>query len=133
MDNGLNDGAGSVVGFALRNGNATNSPTDYSTGARLQFYLAGGSPDYTVVDAAGAYDSGVPLTYTGMHLIFAPGINDSYTLTIITYGSGSTNTVIGTLGGTPNSTLDSIALFNNDNGTNSSHDVFFNSVEIIAP
>ena len=130
MDNGLNDVAGSAVGFALRNGDATNSPTDYTTGARLQFYLAGGSAEYTVVDAAGTRDSGVPLTYTGMHLNFAPGTNDTYTLTIITYGSGSTNTISGALGGTPSSTLDSIALFNNDNGTDPPHDVFFNSLSV---
>ena len=41
MDNGFNDVAGSAVGFTLRNGDATNSPADYATGARLQFYLAG--------------------------------------------------------------------------------------------
>src|SRR5208283_2636042 len=130
MDNGLNDVSGSAVGFTLRNGDAANSPADYTTGARLQFYLAGGSADYTVVDAAGAYDSGVPLTYSGMHLIFALGTNDSYTLTIITYGSSSTNTISGTLGGTPSSTLGSIALFNNDNGADPPHDVFFNSLSV---
>ena len=130
MDNGLNDVAGSAVGFALRNGDATNSPADYTTGARLQFYLAGGGADYTVVDAAGAHDSGMPLTYTGMHLIFAPGSNDGYTLTIVIYGSGSTNTISGTLAGTPGSTLDSIALFNNDNGADPPHDVFFNSLSV---
>jgi List-Bact-rpt repeat protein len=131
MDNGLNDVGGSSVGFTLRNGDATNSPADYGTGARLQFNLAGGSNDYTVVDAAGARDSGVPLTHTGLHLIFTPGTNDSYMLTIIAYGSGSTNTFSGTLGGTPNSTLDSIALFNNDNGTNGPHNVYFNSLSVV--
>ena len=130
MDNGLNDVAGSAVGFTLRNGDATSSPADYTTGARLQFYLAGDSTDYTVIDAAGAYDSGVPLTYTGLHLIFALGTNDGYTLTIITYGSGSTNTVSGTLGGTPSSTLDSIALFNNNAGSDSPHNVYFNSLSV---
>jgi alpha-amylase len=130
MDNGLNDTAGSAVGFTLRNGDTTNSPSDYTTGARLQFYLAGGSADYTVVDTAGAYDSGVPLTYTGMHLIFTLGTNDSYTLAIITNGSGSTNTVNGTLGGTSSSTLDSIALFNHNAGSGASHNVFFNSLSV---
>jgi glycosidase/PKD repeat protein len=130
MDNGDNDVAGSAVGFTLRNGDATNSPADYTTGARLQFYLAGGSTGYTVADAAGAYDSGVPLTYTGLHLIFSPGTNDSYTLTIITDGSGSTNTISGTLGGTPSGTLDSIALFNDNAGPGASHNVFFNSLSV---
>ena len=70
------------------------------------------------------------MTYTGLHLIFAPGTNDSYTLTIITYGSGATNIISGTLGGTPSSTLDSIALFNNNGGPGGSHNVFFNSLSV---
>ncbi len=131
MDNGLNDTTGAAVGFTLRNGNTTNSPSDYSTGARLQFYLAGGSADYTFVDAAGTHDSGVPLTYSGLRLIFTLGTNDSYTLAIIAYGNGSTNIISGTLTGTRSSTLDSMALFNNDNGTDSPHDVFFNSLTVI--
>ncbi|HXI83612.1 MAG TPA: alpha-amylase family glycosyl hydrolase [Verrucomicrobiae bacterium] len=130
MDNGLNDVDGSAVGFTLRNGDATNTPTDYTTGARLQFYLAGGSSDYTVVDATGTYDSGVPLTYTGMHLIFSLGTNDDYTLAVVTGGSSSTNTISGTQGGAPNSTLDSIALFNDDAGAGASHNVFFNSLSV---
>jgi glycosidase len=130
MQNGLNDNFGSAVGFALRNGNSINSPTDYTTGARLQFYLGGWDTDYTVVDAAGARDTGVPLTYSGLHLNFTPGANDSYSLLIISYGSGKTNVVLGTLAGAPNSTLDSIALFNNDAGTDSPHDVFFNSLTV---
>jgi alpha-amylase len=131
MENGLNDMAGSAVGFALRHGDATNSPSDYITGARFQFYLAGGSADYTVVDGAGAYDTGVPLTYSGLHLVFTLGTNDSYTLAIISNGSGLTNIISGTLGGTPGTTLDSVALFNNDNGPGPPHDVFFNSLLVV--
>jgi glycosidase len=128
MDNGSNDVAGSAVGFTLRNGDATNSSAAYTTGARLQFYLAGRSNDYTVVDAAGVRNSGVPLTYAGVQLIFTLGTNDNYTLTIISYGTGSTNTVSGTLGGTSGSALNSIALFSNDGGANSPHNVYFNSL-----
>jgi len=65
-----------------------------------------------------------------MHLIFSLGTNDSYTLTIITGGSGSTNTISGTLGGTPSSTLGSIALFNNNAGAGASRNVFFNSLSV---
>jgi glycosidase len=130
MLNGLNDTYGSAVGFSLRNGNATNSPTDYATGGRFGFYLGGGDADYTVVDGSGTHDTGVPLTYSGLHLIFTLAANDIYTLTIISYGTGLTNTILGTLGGTSGSTLDSIALFNNDAGTDSPHDVFFNSLTV---
>jgi uncharacterized repeat protein (TIGR03803 family) len=131
MDNGYNDTEGGAVGFALRNGNAATTPADYATGARLQFYLAGYNDDYAVVDAAGVRDTGVPLTYSGLHLIFTLGTNDSYTLSIVSYGSGTTNIISGTLAGTTGSTLDSIALFNNDNGADSEHDVFFNSLTVI--
>ncbi len=131
MENGLNDMANTAVGFILRHGNTTNSPADYTTGARFQFYLVGDSADYTVVDSAGAYDSGVPLTYSGLHLIFTLGTNDSYTLTIISNGTGSTNIISGTLGGTPGTSLDSVALFNNDNGPGPPHDVFFNSLSVV--
>ncbi|HUJ08690.1 MAG TPA: alpha-amylase family glycosyl hydrolase [Verrucomicrobiae bacterium] len=128
MDNGYNDTDGSAVGFTVRNGNAASSPADFPTGARLQFYLAGGAADYTVVDAAGVRDSGVPLTYSGLHLTFTLGTNDAYTLAVISYGTGLTNVITGTLAGTANSTLDSIALFNNDAGTDPPHDLFFNSL-----
>ncbi len=131
MANGDNDSAGSAVGFTLRNGNIATSPSDYATGARFQFYLAGLGNDYTVVDAAGARDSGIPVTWQGMHLVFTLGTNDSYTLGVITYGSGVTNVITGTLAGSADSTLDSIALFNNNNGTDPPHDVFFNSLLVL--
>ena len=132
MENGNSDVAGAAVGFTLRHGDATNSPSDYLTGARFQFYLAGGAADYTIADGAGAYDSGVPLTYSGLRLIFTPGTNDSYTVAIISNGTGTTNIISGTLGGTPGTTLDSIALFNNDNGPGPRHDVFFNSLTVVS-
>ena len=67
-----------------------------------------------------------------MHLIFTLGTNDSYTLTIITYGSGSTNTISGTLGRHAEAARWTASrLFNNDNGTDSPHDVFFNSLSVV--
>jgi uncharacterized repeat protein (TIGR03803 family) len=131
MDNGYNDEYGSAVGFTLRTGDAASSPTNYTTGARFQFYLGGGNSDYMVVDASGTRDTGMPVTYSGLHVTFTLGTNDSYTLTIISYGTGATNSLSGMLAGTPGSTLDSIALFNNDNGPDSEHDVFFNSLALV--
>jgi alpha-amylase len=131
MANGYNDNSGSVVGFTLRNGNTATNPSDYAAGARFQFYLAGLSNNYTVVDAAGTRDSGIPVTLQGLHLVFTLGTNDSYTLGVTTYGDGAINLITGTLAGSVDSTLDSIALFNNNNGTDSSHDVFFNSLLLL--
>jgi hypothetical protein len=68
--------------------------------------------------------------YSGLHLTFTLGTNDSYTLTLLTYGTGAINTITGTLGGTPGGALNSIALFNNDAGATSSHNVFFNSLVV---
>ena len=138
MDNGwINGPSGAqtnLVGFALRHGNATAGPANYNTGARLQFYFVGGANDYTVVDSGGVHNTGVSFTGTGLQLAVSLGTNDAYELTIIDNASGSTNaTVSGTLAGTPGSSIDSIALFNNNAGSGPNYDLFFNSLEVIGP
>ncbi|MGO9527723.1 MAG: TIM-barrel domain-containing protein [Verrucomicrobiia bacterium] len=138
MDNGwINGPSGAqtnLVGFALRHGNATAGPANYNTGARLQFYFVGGANDYTVVDSGGAHNTGVGFTGTGLQLAVSLGTNDAYTLTIIDNASGNTNaTVSGTLAGTAGSSIDSIALFNNNAGNGPNYDLFFNSLEVIGP
>ncbi len=138
MDNGWINGPGgnqtNLVGFALRHGNATAATANYNTGARLQFYFVGGATDYTVADSSGARDTGVAFTGTGLQLVVSLGASDAYTLTIIDNASGNTKaTVTGTLAGTPASSIDSIALFNNNAGTGPNYDLFFNSPEITGP
>ena len=129
MDNGFIDGG--TVGFVLRNGNITSSAASYTAGARLQFYFVGGGANYTVVDAAGTHDVGVGFTGTGLHLVVRLGTNDTYTLLAINNASNATNTFTGTLAGTPGSTLNSVALFNNSAGVGLQHDAFFNSLQIL--
>jgi hypothetical protein len=135
MDNGYVDSGGSV-GFALRNGNSTGSANDFTNGARLVFEYVGFSPSnsYQVVDENGAQYVGVGFTGTGLHLVFTLGANDTYILQVIDNASGSIDTILtGTLGGTPGSALDSIALYNNNAGIGPQYDSYFNSLRIIGP
>ena len=135
MDNGYVNASG-TVGFVLRNGNFTSSPTNYTTGARLQFLYIGNdsSNSYKVVDSGGQHNLGVPFTSTGLHLVFTLNNTNTYTLVTIDNASGATNsTLSGTLAGTLGSTVDSIALFNNNAGAGSGNNVYFNSLQTVGP
>jgi hypothetical protein len=135
LDNGYVNASG-TVGFVLRNGNFTGGPTNYTTGARLQFLYVGfdSSNSYKVVDSGGQHNLGVPLTLTGLHLLFTLNTTNTYTLLTIDNASGNTNsTFSGTLGGTSGSTVDSIALFNNNAGAGSSNNVYFNTLQTVSP
>jgi hypothetical protein len=135
MDNGYID-PGNTVGFVLNNGSVSGNPTNYNSAARFQFLYMGGSAvnSYAVIDASGLNYLGVPWTSTGLHLVFSLGTNDTYTLSVIDNASGATSaTWNGTLGGTPGSSIDSIALYNNNAGSGSDHDVFFNSLTVFEP
>jgi hypothetical protein len=131
MDNGYINASG-TVGFVLRNGNVTSSPTNYTTGGRLQFLYIGGdaSNSYKVVDSTGQQNIGVPLTFTGLHLVLALTTTNTYMLLTIDNASGTTNsTFSGTLAGS--GTVDSIALFNNNAGAGSGNNVYFNSLQTV--
>jgi hypothetical protein len=130
MDNGFIN-TGNSVGFVLRNGNTSGSVAEYLTGARFQFYFVGGDSTYTIWDNAGAQDTDIPYAGTGQHLEFTLTSADTYTLVVSDNATGATSTFSGTLAGS--GSLDSIALFNNNAGSGSSFDAFFNSVEIIDP
>jgi hypothetical protein len=132
MDNGYID-SGNTVGFVLRNGNASASPSDYNVGARFEFFYQGfaTSNSYKVVDMAGLKDIGVPWTGTGLRLVFTLTGTDTYTLLTINNSSGTTNTSGGTLAGT--GTVDSIALYNRNAGDGGNYDAFFNSLQTIGP
>jgi hypothetical protein len=123
MDNGYVNATG-TVGFVLRNGNVTSNPTNYTTGTRLQFLYVGfdSSNSYKVVDSGGEHNLGVPFTGTGLHLLFTLNNTNTYTLLTIDNASGTTNSTFGgTLAGTAGSTVDSIALFNNNAGPGSAN------------
>jgi hypothetical protein len=132
MDNGYIDASNSV-GVVLRNGNATNSPADYTAGVRLEFLYIGAdvSNSYKVVDSGGVQNIGVPWTSTGLRLLFTLNTTNTYTLLTIDNASGATNTFTGTLTGS--GTVDSIALFNNNAGANADHSAYFNTLETAGP
>jgi hypothetical protein len=130
MDNGPVD-TGRSVGFVLRNGNASSSPSDYNSGARFEFRSLGGGADYQVVDASGTNDIGVPVTYTGKRLKFTLTGTNTYALLTIDNASGATNTWSGTLAGT--GTVDSLAVYNRNAGSSPGHDAYFNSLQILSP
>lgn len=131
-DNGYLD-TGSSAGVVLRNGTASSSTADAATGARFMFYFIGGDSTYTIWDSSGAYNSGIPYTSTGLRLAFALTSVDGYALTVTDNATGATYTFSGTLGGTAGTTLDSVALFNNNAGTGQNFDAFFNSMEVVSP
>lgn len=127
VDNGFIN-TGSSVGFVLRNGNASSSTADLTTGARFQFYFVGGDATYTISDSAGAQDSGIPYTGTGLHLELTLISTDTYTLVVTDNATGATSIFEGTLAGS--GTLNSVALFNNNAGSGPSFDAFFNALEV---
>ncbi len=134
MDNGYISGS-STVGFVLRTGNASSSPSDYNNGARFEFkYIGSDSVDsYKVVDNGGQQNIGVPFTGTGLRLKFTLTGTNAYTLATINNASGATNIFSGTLGGTVNGTVDSLAIYNLNAGTGSDYDAFFNSLQVVGP
>ncbi|HTV39016.1 MAG TPA: S53 family peptidase [Candidatus Sulfotelmatobacter sp.] len=132
MDNGYID-SGNWVGFALRNGNATDGPLDNTTGWRFQFVFFGGGSDYQIYDNSGQSDSGIFFTDTGLRFVFTLVTADTYSLQVIENSTGSTNYYSGTLNGTPGSSINSIALFNFGAGSSPANDCFFNSFKITGP
>jgi alpha-amylase len=127
------------MGFCLQNNNTaslagsasvpapivTNAPT------RFAFYYAGGQADYTIWDANGANDTGLPYTANGVTLRFSLLTPDTYKLTVL---SATTSTVLanwtGPLAGTPGSPIQMFAAFNI--GTGSYQNAYFNNLEIFA-
>ncbi|HUA64337.1 MAG TPA: S53 family peptidase [Alphaproteobacteria bacterium] len=132
MDNGYID-SGNWVGFALRNGNATDGPFDNTTGYRFQFVFLGGYSDYYIFDNSGQQDTGIFFTDTGLRFVFRLTTSDSYSLQVIGNSSGTTNVYTGMLYGTPGSGINSIALFNFNAGSSPGNDCFFNSFKITGP
>jgi probable HAF family extracellular repeat protein len=130
MDNGYIDG-GSAVGFVLRHGNASAYATNYTTGSRFQFLFTGMDYFYAVIDATGTHYVGLPLTGTGLRVVFTLTGTNTYRLQTIDYASGGTNTLTGTLAGS--GSLDSVALFNKNAGTSPANDAFFNLMQIGSP
>jgi len=120
------------MGFALRNGNTTGSGNQ-TTGARLAVYLAGGSNNVVVLDAAGPHESTVPGglgTAYDFTARLTSGSTYELTITRYTNGAGATAAPVvmtGTLAGS--GVINSLALFNTKNSVESDNrnsDAYFN-------
>lgn len=133
---GISSGA---VGFCLQNSNSTSlmgstaipPPIVTNAPTRFAFYYAGGQADYTIWDARGASDSGIPFTTSGVTLQFSLVTANTYKLSVL---AGTTLTVLtnwsGTLAGASGSPIQMFAAFNVDTGTY--QNAYFNMLQIFA-
>ncbi len=119
------------VGLTLRSGNVTDGTDDFSTGARMQLFFAGGDSNYSLVDGSGTLDTGIGWTPFGITAEVTLTGPDSYDLVVWRYDqeidlSPQQFTFAGrSLAGA--GTIDSLALFQYDTaGGGIQDDVFFN-------
>jgi len=110
---------GASVGFGLQSG-ATN---------RFEFFFGGGNSDYSINDAGGTRDTGLPWTTNGMVITFMLTSTNTYSLTVQTLSGPSTN-ITGTLEGHTDSLIDRIRLFNAFAGSGSSHNLYFSMLTV---
>jgi hypothetical protein len=122
--------SGGSCGFALRQGNATNSLASYLSGARFEWRAAASGNNYALVDGTSggsAFDTGIPLTTNGLRFRLTLSDTNRYDLEVVRMATGTTNTFTGrALSG--GAGIDSFAFraFNVTNGQDGM--VYFNSV-----
>ena len=113
-------------GFSLRNGNATNSASDYTTGLRFAFYYLGaGSDSFIISDGTGNYPVGLSFGSNPFELEFTLLTADTYRLAIKN-ASGVTLTNLDNVALAGSGTIDSVALFD----LQTDGDQIFNSMTI---
>jgi polygalacturonase len=134
MSEGIGNASTNLAGFVLRHGNATNGVTDYTNGARFQYYFAaGGANSCLVWDGDGVTNLGVPFASgggpsTGMNCEFMLESADTYQFVV---RSATNSAVLAALGGrhlAGSGTIDSTALFD----FQTSADNNFNRMQIVA-
>ena len=117
MSRGIGSANANQGGFVLRNGSATNGVGDYATGARFQYYYAGGGVNsYLVVDGNGTNAIGIPFALgagptTGMECEFILKTEDTYCFVVRSTTNGN---VLAFLDDRPlagSGSIDSVALF----------------------
>jgi len=130
MDNGYIDADGGTVGFILRNGNDITNKND---GSRFELYFTGGGADYMILTNGGsaAIDTGIGYTDGGLNVSITLTGPDTFSCTITALVSGASTNFSGSLGGTPGSGIDSVALYNQWAGNGQNYDLFFNSMAVI--
>ena len=111
---------GSTVGFNLLAADGTD---------RFTFQFLGGTNDYTINTGSGstAVDTGVGFTGSGLSLVFTQLAGNAFTVAITPSGA-TTTTLTGTLAA---SNISQFQVFNNNAGTGSNYDVFFNNPTVV--
>jgi polygalacturonase len=134
MSEGVGSTTANLAGFVLRNGNATNGVIDCTTGARFQYYYAGGGVNsYLVSDGDGVTNIGLPFASgggpsAGMNCEFVLESADTYRFVV---RSAANNAVLAFLDGrhlAGSGTIDSAALFD----FQTTADNNFNRMQIVA-
>ena len=119
MDNGWIDSG--TVGIGLQN----------STGDSVwEFYFHGGDSYYTINDSAGPTPTTIGFTADGLRIAFTLTSASTYSVTITTPLGGTTygpftGSLINPAGG---QAITQLRLYNDDAGSFSSHDAYFNSI-----
>ncbi len=131
MDNGyvLTTTPG-VVGFVLRSGNVT---TNKNFGERFEFLFIGGKTNYNIVtnSVQPLIDTGIRYTDGGVIVNFTLTGVDSFSCTVTALVSGASTNISGTLGGQAGSEINSISLYNQQDGFGPNYNLYFNRMSII--
>lgn len=131
LDTGYVEPPDGMVGMALPGevpdfGNMFSAMPGTTT--RFAFVFRGGKFNYESHDQAAYHDTSVALTYGGLKLALTLTAADAYSLRI---NDGAPLT--GTLGGAAGTPILGVAFFNYLAGAGSSHDLFFNSIQVCHP
>ena len=126
---GIGNTANNLGGFVLRNGNATNSTSDYLTGQRFAFYyIGGGANSFVYWDGNSVNTIGIPFASNPLSCEFTLEAGDTYRFVVKSLNTGS---ILAILDGQPllgSGTIDSVALFANQTSGNQN----FNRMRILS-
>ena len=121
VDNGYIN-SGSSVGFLLATSNGT---------PRFEFKFAGGATNYVINDSQTNRPTGLAFSGEGLRIELTLTATNSYSVTILQHKSGGSSiTMTGILAGTSGIGIERIRLYNNNAGSGSAYDAFFNVIRI---
>jgi len=122
------DAMGSV-GITLRSGTAGGAVDDYNKGARFEFGIYEGMPNYQIYDGQDDHDTGVAFSPGGVRVKITLTSADTYDLEVTTLADHKVTTLKGRkLGGDAGGTLDSFCIFDRNWETN---DAYFDDFEVL--
>ncbi|MEP1305628.1 MAG: hypothetical protein ABJK11_11495, partial [Balneola sp.] len=105
---------GGSVGFTLRSGTSSSSPSDYNNNSRFEFGFVGGDSNYSIF-ADGTTDTGIGFTSDGIRIAVTLTDINTVDVDVTTLSDDNTTTFSDiSLGGTSSSYLLSLCLYNRD-------------------